>query len=142
MTIKERTMKEFAEMLSARSIGEEITKDEERQAADAGLVVAYGYSDDNVELRGAIDEEVGAYDGVTIRLTKTGVLQEPACDSAENCECPYFAAAKNAAKTIEAVWGAGGVSWTFESDIPHETFNIYEDGELFCVGIVFSMEDL
>ena len=142
MTIKERTMKEFAETLSGRSIGEEICKDEEKRAAGLGLVVVYGYSDDNVELRGAIDEEVGAYDGTTIRLTKTGVLQGPACDSAENCECPYFAAAKNAAKTIEAVWGAGGVSWTFETNIPHETFNIYEDGELFCVGIVFSMEDL
>ena len=136
------TMKEFAKLLSGREYGMELTKDEERQAADAGLVVAYGYSDDNVELRGAIDEEVGAWDGTTIRLTKTGVLQGPACDSAENCECPYFAAAKNAAKTIEAVWGAGGVSWTFETDIPHETFNIYEDGELFCVGIVFSVEDL
>ena len=142
MTIKERTMKEFAETLSGRSIGEEICKDEEKRAAGLGLVVVYGYSDDNVELRGAIDEEVGAYDGTTIRLTKTGVLQGPACDSAENCECPYFAAAKNAAKTIEAVWGAGGVSWTFETNIPHETFNIYEDGELFCVGIVFSVEDL
>lgn len=136
------TMKEFAKLLSGREYGMEISKDEEQQAADAGLVVAYGYSDDNVELRGAIDEEVGAWDGTTIRLTKTGVLQGPACDSAENCECPYFAAAKNAAKTIEAVWGAGGVSWTFKTDIPHETFNIYEDGELFCVGIVFSMEDL
>ena len=136
------TMKEFAKLLSGREYGMEISKDEERQAADAGLVVAYGYSDDNVELRGAIDEEVGAWDGTTIRLTKTGVLQGPACDSAENCECPYFAAAKNAAKTIEAVWGAGGVSWTFKTDIPHETFNIYEDGELFCVGIMFSVEDL
>ncbi len=136
------TAKEFSEMLSDREYGMEIAKDEERQAADAGLVVVYGYSDDNVELRGAIDSEVGAWDGTTIRLTKAGVLQEPACDSAENCNCPYFAAAKNAAKTIEAVWGAGGVSWTFKTDIPHETFNIYEGGELFCVGIVFSVEDL
>ncbi len=136
------TMKEFAKMLSGREYGMELIKDEKRQAADAGLVVAYGYSDDNVELRGAIDEEVGAWDGTTIRLTKAGVLRGPACDSAENCGCPYFATAKNAAKTIKAVWGAGGVSWTFETDIPHETFNIYEDGELFCVGIVFSVEDL
>jgi len=136
------TAKELAEMLSGREYGMEISKDEEQQAADAGLVVAYGCSDDNVELRGAIDEEVGAWNGATIRLTKTGVLQGPTCDSAENCNCPYFAAAKNAAKTIEAVWGAGGVSWTFETDIPHETFNIYENGELFCVGIVFRMEDL
>lgn len=143
MTIKERTMKEFAEMLSDRSIGEEICKDEGKRTADLGLVVAYGHSDDNVELRGAINEEVGAWSGTTIRLTKDGVLQEPACDSAENCNCPYFAAAKNAAKTIKAVWhDEGGPCWTFETDIPHETFNIYEDGELFCVGIVFSTEDL
>ena len=142
MTIKERAMKEFAEMLSDRSAGEEITKAEERQAADAGLVVAYGYSDDNVELRGAIDSEIGAWNGTTIHTTPDGVLEDPACDSAENCSCPYFTAAKKAAKAIEAVWGAGGVSWTFKTDIPHETFNIYEDGELFCVGIVFSVEDL
>lgn len=140
MTIKERTMKEFAEMLSDRSVGEEICKDEERRAADLGLVVAYGYSDDNVELRGAIDEEVGAYEGGTICLTKAGLFEEPDCSCTE--ACPFYSAALKAAKTIKAVWGAGGVSWTFKTDIPHETFNIYEDGELFCVGIVFSVEDL
>ena len=135
-------MKEFAEMLSGREYGMEITKDEERQAADAGLVVVYGYSDDNVELRGAIDAEVGAWEGATIYVNKGGLLEEPACGSAENCNCPYFTAAKSTAKTIEAVWGRSGVPWTFKTDIPHETFNIYEDGELFCVGIVFSVEDL
>lgn len=142
MTIKERTMKEFAEMLSDRSAGEEITKAEERQAADAGLVVVYGYSDDNVELRGAIDAEIGAWKGTTIYVNKGGLLEEPACDRAENCECPYFAAAKKTATNIKAVWCGGEAAWTFETDIPHETFNIYEDGELFCVGIVFAMEDI
>jgi hypothetical protein len=36
----------------------EINKAEERQAKDAGLVVVFGYSDDGVELRGAIHDEV------------------------------------------------------------------------------------
>lgn len=143
MTIKERTMKEFAEMLSDRSRGEEICRSEERQATDAGLVVAYGYSDDGVEFRGAIDCEIAAWNGTTIYVTPDGLLEAPACtDDVEDCACKYFAAARKAAKTIEAVWGAGGVSWTFKTDIPHETFNIYEDGELFCVGIVLSVEDL
>ena len=35
-----------------------------------------------------------------------------------------------------------GCWWSYETDIPHETFNIYEDGEVWCVGIVFSVEDL
>lgn len=72
--------------------------------------------------------------------TKTGVLQEPDCGQ-ENC--PYYATARDATKSVQAVWhNNGGPCWTFETDIPHETFNIYEDGELFCVGIVLSVEDL
>jgi len=36
----------------------------------------------------------------------------------------------------------GGPCWTFATTIPHETFTIFEDGEPFCEGIVFSMEHL
>lgn len=134
-------IKEFAEMLSGREYGMEISKTEERQAADAGLVVVYGYSDDSVELRGAIDEEVGAYNGATICLTKTGLFEEPHDFCTQ--DCPFLAAALEKAKTIKAVWhDEGELCWTFETDIPHETFSICEDGELFCVGIVLSVEDL
>ena len=137
------TAKELAEVLSGREYGMEIGREEEKEAKAAGLVVVYGYSDDNVELRGAIDSEEGAYDGTTIYITPTGMLEEPACDNAEDCTCPYFAAAKKAAKEIKAVWhDRGGPCWTFETDIPHETFTIFEDGEPFCIGIVFSMEDV
>ena len=137
------TAKQLAEMLSGRKYGMEITPGEAQDAKDAGLVVVYGYSDDNVEFCGAISDEIGAYDGATVYLTKTGVLEEPACSSAEDCSCPYFTAARNAAKSIKAVWNDdGGPCWTFETDIPHETFGIYEDGEVWCVGIVFSMEHL
>ena len=98
------TAKELAEMLSGRKYGMEITSEEARAAKDAGLVVVYGYSDDNVEFAGAIDGEVGAYDGATIHLFQNGILLEPECGIAENIECPYFSAAKRAAETIKAVW--------------------------------------
>lgn len=115
----------------------------ENWAKEAGLIVAYGYSDDNVEFCGAIYEEIGAYGGTTVYLTPTGILQDPACSGAEYYGCPYFTAARNAAKTIKAVWhDESGPCWTFETDIPHETFTILEDGEPWCIGIVFSMEDL
>ena len=136
------TAKELAAVLSGREYGMEISREEEREAKEAGLVVVYGYSDDSVELRGAIDAEAGAYDGATIFVTPAGLLEEPACDSAENCTCPYFKEKKKAAQAIEAVWGANGTPWTFTTDIPHETFTVFEDGETFCVGIVFSMEDV
>lgn len=134
------TAKELAEMLDRREVGAEITRDEARRAADAGLVVVHGFSDDNVELRGVIDEEVGAYEGGIVYLTRSGILPEPDCG---RDDCPYFAAARKGTKTIKAVWhDEGGPCWTFETDIPHETFTVMEDGELFCVGIVFSVEHL
>jgi len=132
--------KELAIALTGREVGMEIMPGEERDAKDAGLVVVYGYSDDNVELCGAINDEVGAYSGTTVYLTPDGVLQEPDCGQND---CPYFAREREKAKTIKAVWhDKGGPCWTFETDIPHETFTVMEDGEPFCVVIVFSMADL
>ncbi len=134
------TAKELAATLSGREYGMEIGPGEERKAQVDGLVVVYGYSDDNVELRGAIDEEVDAFNGTTIHITRHGLFYEPGCGIVD---CPYCAVARKEAKTIKAVWhDEGGPCWTFETDIPHETFNVMEDGEVFCVGIVFSMADI
>lgn len=136
------TAKEFAAGLSGRDYGNEITPFEEKRAKELGLVVVYGYSDDNVEFRGAIDDEVAAFNGITVHLNKGGLLFVPSPECTSD-ECPYLRQAMQSAKSIKAVWHDGGnPCWTFETDIPHETFNIYEDGELFCVGIVFSVEDL
>lgn len=134
------TAKDLATKLSGRAYDAEITRDEAHEAAQAGLVVVYGYSDDNVELNGAIDDEVGCYEGGTILVTKSGVLLTPDCGQDD---CPYFGIAKRNAKAIAAKWhDDGSPCWSFDTDIPHETFEIFEDGELFCVGIVFSVEDL
>ena len=57
------TLKEFAKMLDGREYGGEITKEEEALAKELGFVVVFGYSDDNAELRGAIDDEIGCFDG-------------------------------------------------------------------------------
>lgn len=95
------TAKELAAMLNGREVGNEITRREAQESAAAGLVVVYGYSDDNVELAGAIDDEVGAYEGATVYLTPAGVLQEPDCD---RDNCPYFACEREKAKNIKAVW--------------------------------------
>ena len=73
------TAKELAIELNGRDTGEEMEWGEAQDAKAAGLVVVYGYSDDNVELCGAINDEVGAYSGTTVYLTPDGVLQEPDC---------------------------------------------------------------
>ena len=132
------TAKELAAMLNGREYGNEITAAEEKLAKENGLVVAFGYSDDLMELRGAIYDEAGVYDGGTVSIEKDGIAStDEACE-----QCKYFKAAREKMKDITAAWCKGDVPWTYETDIPHETFNIYEDGELFCVGIVFSINDL
>lgn len=134
------TSKELAALLDGNQYGAEITKSQEILAADNDLVVVFGYSDDNAELRGRIDDEVGAYDGCNFLVTRSGVLRRPDCDCDE---CKYFREAKKEASAIRAVWhDTGEASWTFETQIPHETFRIYEGEELFCIGIVFSITDL
>lgn len=62
---------------SEREVGEEIEWGEERDIKDTGLVAVYGYSDDNVEFRGAINHETNSYDGGTVYLTANGVLEGP-----------------------------------------------------------------
>lgn len=134
--------KEFAEMLNGRELGSEITPHEEETAKEAGLVVVFGESDDLMESRGALHAEYGAYEGVTVYLTANGFMEYPNCDDYDRVRCPYIIEAMKTAKTIEAKWASGGYSFEYETEIPHETFEIEEDGEKYCKGIVFRLEDL
>lgn len=135
------TAKELAEILDGREYGDEMTQGEELEAKRSGLVVVFGYSDDGVEFRGAINDEASCFDGGTCYVTKNGLLTGPDCG---NHDCEYFRSALKSATPIESVWCAkdSDATWTYKTDIPHETFNIYEDGELYCIGIVFSMDDV
>ena len=112
------TLKEFAKILDGREYLHEITKEEEALAKELGFVVVFGYSDDNAELRGAIDDEISCYDG--------GVLEHDGLPSIIYADwCP---------KDIDC-------SWEYDTSIPHENFKIYEDGELYCVGIVCDINE-
>lgn len=134
-------IKEFAQMLNGREYGKEIGKAETLQAKELGLVVVYGASDDLMEFEGAIRDEVGCYDGGTAYLTKTDLFDANGGEC--ECECKYYQAEKALCKTITAVWcGEENYSWTYKTDIPHETFDIYEDGEKYCRGIVFDIKSL
>lgn len=133
------TAKALAALLNGREYGDEITDDEKSLAKASGLVVVYGYSDDNMEFKGSIDDEVGCYGGGTAYLTSDGLLQNE-CDEL----CPFFTRAKVAAAKIDAVWceGGSGPAWVYLTDIQHETFEIVEDCEPFCRGIVFALADV
>lgn len=129
---------ELAALLNGREYGKETTKAERLEAEAHGLVVVYGASDDLMEFRGAIEDEVSCWNGGTAYLTRDGLLQND-CD---NDDCPHFEKMKKAAATIEAVWDKDGYSWIYETAIHHATFEILEDGEKYCRGIVFYLVDV
>lgn len=129
------TAKELANKLNGREYGNELDYGLDIQAKENGLVVVFGYSDDNAEFRGAIYDEVGCYDGGTIYLDEQGNIIYPDDFPGGYHGNLFQIEAVRCDKEI-------GAAWSYRTDIPHETFNIYEDGELYCVGIVFSLEDL
>lgn len=146
------TPQELAALLNGREYGSEITKSEEAEARAAGLVVVFGYSDYYVEFRGAIDDEIEAYGGTKLRVTPLGLLEEWEGDRGfTEKEAERFFEKKRAGfQTIEAVWcpklteadAELFASWAYKTDIPHATFDVIEDFELFCRGIVFRLADV
>ncbi|MCR5479808.1 MAG: hypothetical protein K6F27_08110 [Ruminococcus sp.] len=112
------TKEELAEILDERPIGHEVTKEEEKLAAENQLVVIYGASDDLCEMRGAIDDEFDCFGGGDI-------------------DC------KELPGTLTAIWGEGDADWTYETNLPHAKFRVYDDdddGSLYCVGIVIDLK--
>lgn len=139
------TKEELAAILNGRKYCDEMTKSEEKQAMEAGLVVVFGYSEDYMELRGAIEDEVGAYQGTRILVDGKGLLfcRDDIEIEAHTDEwlADYFTR-RAAAKTIDALWNKEGYYWIYRTDIPHATFEVMEDDEKYCRGIVFALADL
>ena len=135
--------KELAAKLNGREYWREITDEEVRQAKEAGLVVVFNANDDLIEFRGAIRDEGDCYDGGTVLIDTKGVL--PSWDSASESEetAQEYFERKAKARTITALFAnEPGYTWTYKTDIPHETFEIVEDGEPYCRGIVFNIGEI
>lgn len=131
---------EFAQLLNGREMGYEITREEVQLAKEIGYVVVFGASDDLMEFRGAISDEADCYEGEVIYL-EGGKLFET-CEHDPYCNCPYIVEARSKCRTIEAIWARGDFAWTYKTDIPHAAFDIFEDGEKYCRGIVFDIKEL
>ena len=142
------TKEELASKLNSREIGSEITKAEEAQAKENRLVVIFGASDDLCELRGAIKDEVGAYGDGLVQISREGVLLPEMEDTDEEVLRKYgfldvLRASRRAAIEVKVWWCVGnGYSWSYETQVPHATFEIMEGTEKYCRGIVIDLKEL
>ena len=130
---------ELADLLDGRQHRDEISTDIEYELQqDRDLVVVFGASDDLMEFRGAIYDEVDCYDGGTAAVVSTGLVVNE-CDDGD---CPYFKKIVAMAVKIEAIWDKDGFSWIYDTKIPHSTFVIMDDVDQYCRGIVFNLSDV
>ena len=141
---------DLAKILNGREYGSEITETEEKQAKDNGLIVIFGYSDDNIELRGAIEDELPSYDGCEFIIAKPGAK---VCTDEEGKAYEKITQltavvidSRSATKRnrLEAVWCPNELvcSWLIKTDLPHAPFDIMEGHDLFCRGLVIDVNEL
>jgi hypothetical protein len=143
MEEKHMTKEELAAQLNGMSYRAEPPEALRDAAWEHKLVIVYGASDDLLELRGALSEEYGAGDGETFLLTTDGVFDNDACID----QCIYYREAKQKAEQegsrLTALWcQEEPYSWTYRTTIPHATFDMVEEGQPYCRGIVFALADI
>jgi hypothetical protein len=144
----EMTKEELAARLNGRQYQEEIREDEELIAKREGLLVIFGASDDLCELRGAINDEVSAWQGADIHISKGGqLLATIEKDEAEVLKkygvLKVVEDAQKAATKVTAQWcKTKDFSWTLETSAPHATFDIMEDEDGYCRGVVLDLKEL
>jgi hypothetical protein len=136
--MKNFTKEKLATLLNNREYLNEVPDDIGKIAAENGLVIVFGAFDNICEFRGAINDKFGALEGSTIPIDKYGIV----INECDDDRCPYYVEIVKQAAKIKPKWFDGEIAWTFETDIPYATFDIYEDGDIFCRGIVFSLNDV
>ncbi len=119
-------IKEFAKSISGKEYGyPQFTKEEIETAKENGFVIAL--RDKNfLEFRGAMDGWI---------LSEGG-----ACFSKERIEHINLKS-ETFPNYIKEIKGSD-IKYVFETKIPHEAFMIYDGGDPYCRGIVFSIDNV
>lgn len=119
-------IKEWAEKLNNIEYPADEIWDMRKQFEEDGVVVVYGASDDLIEFEGAIQDEGDCYNDEVFYLNKEGLTTSYS---------------KNYVKVTHP--HNGTVQFEYETNISNvEWFNVMEDGELYCKGFVFNINDL
>lgn len=134
---------ELATKLNASKYPFRLNKELADLAKANGLVIVYGASDDLMEFEGAIRDEVGVYDGGFAFINANDVIQPEDLEQFDDGNLETVLHHFPKTKVIEALWcKEGDYTWAYKTDIPHAIFDILDDDEMYCRGIVFSLDEL
>jgi hypothetical protein len=143
------TKEELATRLDGRECGREVADHEMGAIKAAGLVVLYGASDDLLELRGVIYDELGAYHGRTAILfpyknTVEAIDADCIRDLEEARQQVAAEDSRDRGNLVHARWCAKDYEgpWFIESPLPYAPFHILHKGRRYCRGIVLDVNEL
>ncbi len=130
------TIEDIAKKLDGSQYPVRIERAFKEELKANGIVVVYGHSDDCVLFGGAINDE--SYVGTKQYIYRNGFI--PVC---ENEDCPH----QSKMDMSEYIWIKGnfGDSMEFKtnlSEYEYETFTVYDDDYVYCVGMVFKVDSL
>lgn len=139
---------DFAARLNGRQYRKEMTPEDRTVARASRLVVIYGASDDLIEIEGLVDDEAGG-EGMTYFDEKGFLpplleyLKEVEGSANENAKVARRAqewlARLGRAVAVTGHWNHEGYSWFFETSAPAATFDVMEDDERYCRGLVVQL---
>ena len=120
--------KEFAESLSGRTAGKEITETECDLAHRSNWLVLFGHSDDCVECRGFLTDEFPEQEIMIFHSNKLNKL-------ISSDECEY-----NPKLVIVGYYSLDGIwSILISGKVDYYSFDIYQNEELYCIGVVVDL---
>lgn len=127
--------KELAAVLNGLSYKSMVPPGVIEGAKQDRLIIVWGTEGDTIEFSGALFGSVPCYDGCIIYLDNVGIIK----NECSNEDCPYFLEKiKYAVMLVKGHWCAtSDYTWTCATNVPCEGFDVFQDGEKYCRGIVF-----
>lgn len=144
---------ELAQLLNGHQYREYIQQKLLNEAKKYNLIIVYGYSDDIIVFRGAVRTEADCFCGGTLKFDRYGFLGTKECaeeNGYDDCVKHYMRSQKCC--NIKAILCAENEpSWTYKlldkeldpmPDSYFSTFNILIRDEVYCRGLVFSLDEI
>ena len=133
---KQFNSKALAKALNNRDLEDGFYRFEIKCAIKSHLVIVTGYSDDLIELDGAINQEGNCFCGGNFHLEKSNKEWILKNEKRINNISAIWYDQKKTTDNLEII------PWSYKTDIPHESFYATYRGDPWCEGFVFRVEDL
>ena len=145
-------LKEWAEKLNGCEYGDELSDEDKELLEKDGIVAVFGYSDDNIELEGAMYDELPAYADTIYYWTGNGFVSNDRIneflDYIDDEYREFYPLLKplfenNTERSYIRSIPGKDCQFVYETNIPNvEWFDVMEDDDLYCKGFVFKKDDL